>query len=118
MRELRGRRNGRAYAVATHDDDVAGSDAEIDLRLSSLPSNVSNIRIREFRIDDQHSNAFAEWKRLGSPQNPTTEQYRKLESAGKLAQIGADRSTGMQNGVANLKLTLPRQAVSLLQVTW
>ena len=74
--------------------------------------------MREFRIDDQHSNAFAEWKRMGSPQNPTPEQYRKLEAAGHLAQIGDVQNITAKNGQTVLKLTLPRQAVSLVQASW
>jgi xylan 1,4-beta-xylosidase len=101
-----------------HDDDVAGPDAEIELRLNSLPPNTDRVKVREFRIDDQHSNAFAEWKRMGSPQNPTPEQYRKLEAAGHLAQIGDVQNITAKNGQTVLKLTLPRQAVSLVQASW
>ena len=112
-------KNGNTLSVMLwhyHDDDLPGPDAEIELRLNSLEA--ATIKVREFRIDDQHSNAFAEWKRMGSPQNPTPDQYRKLEATGQLAPIGAEQNIALENGVALLKITLPRQGVSLVQASW
>ena len=55
---------------------------------------------------------------MGSPQQPTPEQYAQLEKAGQLAALGASETVRVQNGQAVVKLKLPRQAVSLVQVTW
>jgi xylan 1,4-beta-xylosidase len=101
-----------------HDDDVPGPDANIELTLSALPLVSGNAVLRHFRIDERHSNAFAEWKRMGSPQNPTPEQYALLEKAGQLAELGAPETVGINEGKATLKLKLPRQGVSLVQLTW
>ena len=100
-----------------HDDDLPGPDAEIELVLTSLPSS-ENPQLREYRIDDQHSNAFAAWKRMGSPQQPTAEQYEQLEKAGQLAETKTPATVTLKDSDAILKLRLPRQAVSLVQLTW
>jgi len=47
---------------------------------------------------------------MDSPQSPTLEHYPQLDHAGELAVRNAD-------GEAVLKFKLPRQAVSLLQLT-
>ena len=101
-----------------HDDDVGGPDATVELKLSNLPLANGAAKLEHFRIDENHSNAFAAWKRLGSPQSPTPEQYAQLEKAGHLAALGEATTVPMANGGGVLKLSLPRQAVSLLQVSW
>ena len=101
-----------------HDDDVPGPAAEIELSLNALPLNSGEARLRHFRIDEEHSNAFAAWKKLGSPQQPTSEQYEQLEKAGRLALLSPPQSIRLEGGKAALKFELPRQAVSLLQLTW
>ena len=105
----------KLYVLAWHyhDDDVAGPDAEIQLRLNNLPVKTATLRMRQYRIDDSHSNAFAFWQKLGSPQKPSTQQYRELEQAGQLAELNVDR-VRLQNGMANINLVLPRQAVALI----
>ena len=74
--------------------------------------------MQHYRIDENHSNAFAAWKRMGSPQSPTAEQYAQLEKAGHLAALEEAKTERIANGEAVLKFKLPRQAVSLLQVSW
>lgn len=101
-----------------HDDDVPGPAADIQLRLSGLAPGIKEATAREFRIDNRHSNAFSEWKRLGSPQQPTTEQYSRLVQAGQLKVLGTAQEMQVQDREVVLKLNLPRQAVSLVQLTW
>src|SRR5438093_3074187 len=101
-----------------HDDDVPGADAEVELTLDHLPLVGREATLRPFRIDEEHSNAFTAWKRLGSPQQPTPEQYAQLEKAGQLAALDSPQLLRVENGQATLKFTLPRRAVSLLQLTW
>jgi xylan 1,4-beta-xylosidase len=101
-----------------HDDDVPGPEAMVDLTLSGLPLANGDAKLEHFRIDEDHSNAFAAWKRMGSPQQPTPEQYAQLERAGHLAALDAVEMARVENGKAAVKFKLPRQAVSLLQLTW
>jgi xylan 1,4-beta-xylosidase len=101
-----------------HDDDVPGPPAEITLTLTRLESAKGGVKVEHFRIDEDHSNAFVAWKRVGSPQQPTPEQYAQLEKAGQLTALGPRETIRVENGNAILRLTLPRQAVSLLKVSW
>jgi len=97
-----------------HDDDVPGPDAEIKLTLVGLPASRTQSRIEHFRIDEEHSNAFAAWKRMGSPQQPTPTLYAQLEKAGRLAPLGSSETIALKNGETAVKFRLPRQGVSLL----
>jgi xylan 1,4-beta-xylosidase len=101
-----------------HDDDVRGPDAKVELALGGLPLNARQLSMRQFRVDAEHSNAFEVWKAMGSPQTPTPEQYTQLEKAGQLAQIGAAQMLEATQAGAKVTVTLPRQAVTLLQFTW
>jgi xylan 1,4-beta-xylosidase len=86
--------------------------------MTGLPLRDGAARVRRFLIDDEHSNAFTVWQSMGSPQQPTREQFKRLEKAGQLAYIGKSESVGVKDGNATLQLRLPRKAVSLLMLEW
>jgi xylan 1,4-beta-xylosidase len=71
-----------------------------------------------YRIDNDHSNSFEVWKKMGSPQKPSDEQYAQLERAGQLHELEAAKPVQPTDGAANVELTLPRQGVSLLVFSW
>jgi len=101
-----------------HDDDLEGPDADIELTLTGLPIKSGAAKLEHFRIDADHSNSYVAWKKMGSPKDLTTEQYAQLEKAGQLASMGAPTSVPVNNSSAIVHLTLPRQGVSLLKLTW
>jgi len=101
-----------------HDDDIAGPAGSIELKINGLPFTKGEARLEHYRIDADHSNAFAAWQRAGSPQQPTPEQYAQLEKAGQLTTLGAAESIRVEDSIATLGFTLPRQAVSLLKLHW
>jgi len=101
-----------------HDDDVAGPDADVALTLAGLPPEIQSTRIEQFRIDARHSNAFAAWQSMGSPLQPTANQFAELEKAGRLARLEPPEYLHITNSLADLRVRLPRQSVSLLTVQW
>src|SRR5207248_2085277 len=68
-----------------HDSGKAGPDASVRLTISGLP--VGARLVEHFRVDQSHSNSFEAWKKMGSPQQPTAEQYSELERAGQLQML-------------------------------
>jgi xylan 1,4-beta-xylosidase len=111
-------RNDRGVSILVwhyHDDDIAGPDAEIAVRLAG--ASVRHANLTHFRMDETHSNAFAVWKAMGSPQQIDGDDYRRLEQAGQLAVI-EEREVEGSGGQIALQLTLPRQGVSLLRLEW
>jgi len=97
-----------------HDDDLRGPDAAVAINVTGLPTTADRARLTHYRIDDQHSNAYAEWKRMGSPIAPNGDQYAQLVRAGQLTTLGPPESVAVKEGGVALKFSLPRQGVSLL----
>jgi xylan 1,4-beta-xylosidase len=102
-----------------HDDDVSGPDARIKLALAGLPATINEAKLTHYRVDANHSNAYDEWRRMGSSIAPDQRQYRRLQDASNLAKLaGAPASIKVQGGAAELEFMLPRQGVSLAIVEW
>jgi xylan 1,4-beta-xylosidase len=101
-----------------HDDDLPGPDAAVELGLTGLPLGRGEARLAHYRIDDGHSNAYAQWKRQGSPIAPTAEQYAELLAAAPLAALDGPTTLAVEDGRATLRFALPRQAVSLVVLEW
>ncbi|HWX19077.1 MAG TPA: beta-xylosidase [Candidatus Binatia bacterium] len=101
-----------------HDDDLPGPDAAVEVAVEGLPRGKGEARLEHFRIDEDHGNAFAAWKRLGAPPRPSVEQYAQLEKAGHLTLLNTPETVRIENGKLTLGFLLPRQGVSLLKVTW
>ena len=103
-----------------HDDDVPGPVADVSLALAGLPAAATGTaRLTHWRIDDEHSNAYSAWKKMGSPAGPNANQYRQLVAAGQLAKLAdAPTAVTVAEGTATLKFALPRQGVSLVLLEW
>jgi xylan 1,4-beta-xylosidase len=99
-----------------HDDDVAAAAAPVHLTIGSVPAG--RVLVEQYRIDETHSNAYTAWLRMGSPQKPSAEQYAALEAAGQLQLLGSPEWRLAANGQVGLTFDLPRQAVSLVRISW
>jgi xylan 1,4-beta-xylosidase len=101
-----------------HDDDLPGESARVELVLRGVPPRAGDLKVTQFRIDQENSNAFTTWQRMGSPRTPTLAQYTELEKAGKLATVEPPDEITDEGRQVTLRLNLPRQAVSLLVLEW
>jgi xylan 1,4-beta-xylosidase len=99
-----------------HDADVPSAPAKLEIKARGLP--VSHLTEEVFLMDAAHSNAYAVWQRMGSPERPTAAQQQELVQAGKLERITAPRSTSAKDGVATLQILLARQGVALVRLRW
>lgn len=99
-----------------HDDDVKTEDAVIEVNIKGLPVQTV-LNIHHYRIDDENSNAYEVWKKMGSPENPTAEQIAVLEKAGQLTLLTSPTYV-KTNGMMRMAVRLPRQGVSLLKFDW
>ena len=100
------------------DNDVAAPATPIALQAAGLPKELTRVSVRHFRIDQEHSNAYAAWKRMGSPQSPSAEQQAALEAAGQLQLLGSPWWVAAKAGVVDLHFDLPIQGLSLVELSW
>jgi xylan 1,4-beta-xylosidase len=100
------------------DEDVAGPDAPVVVKLAGVPPAAQRVLMRHYRIDRDHSNAYTAWLAMGSPQSPTPEQIERLKAAGQLQLFDSPRWVKVAGGSAEISFALPRQAVSLLELSW
>ncbi len=97
-----------------HDDDVQEGAADVALTIVGVKPGAC--RLAHFRMDETHSNAFAEWKKMGSPQAVTGADYERLEAAGRLEAL--ENKALASDGALTLSTYLPRQGVSLFRVDY
>jgi xylan 1,4-beta-xylosidase len=98
-----------------HDDDLPGTNEDVQLFLKGIPS--TKINLQEYRIDKNHSNSYETWKQMGSPQQPTGAQIVQLEKAGQLEQT-ATKNENVTNGILQMHFSLPRQGIIFYKVNW
>ena len=99
-----------------HDTDIQNEGSSVELKINGIPSDQATLT--HYRIDSGHSNSYEIWKKLGSPQNPTATQISTLEKAGHLEMLNAPKNIKISNNEALIKMHLPRQAVSLIKLTY
>jgi xylan 1,4-beta-xylosidase len=101
-----------------HDDDKPADGSEVKLTVTGLPAGVHRVLIEHYRIDESHSNSYAVWKAMGSPPHPDEAQTARLKEAGQLQLLNSPRWVEVQGGKASLQFPLPRQATSLVRLSW
>jgi len=101
-----------------HDDDVPAEAASVDLAITDLTPNAKRALVEHFRVDSDHSNAFAVWKAEGSPQSLSGDGIAHLQSAGQLQLLTSPSWVASEQGVIHLRFTLPRQGLSLIRLSW
>jgi xylan 1,4-beta-xylosidase len=114
-------RKGREIEILIwnyHDDDSPAPDAQINAVIRGLPKEARSVLMEHYRVDSSHSNAFAMWKGMGSPQSLSPNQFEQLQNAGQLQLLTSPAWLAIDGGNARLQFALPRQALSLIRVTW
>ena len=99
-----------------HDDDVIDAGSPVELRIAGIPAR--QVQLRHYRIDNDNSNSYSAWKRMGSPAHPTAAQVAELQKASELAQLAPASTLATPGGKATVRMQLPRQAVSLLTLSY
>ena len=99
-----------------HDDDVQMPALEVAVAIEGVPATA--VALTLYRIDNEHSNSYEVWKKIGSPQNPTPEQIKTLEKAGQLHTWVSLKKLKVTGGKLVVNISMPQQAVTLLKLDW
>jgi xylan 1,4-beta-xylosidase len=97
-----------------HDSGKPGPAVPVRLTISGVPAG--RHLVEHYRVDQQHSNAYEAWKKMGSPAQPSAEQYAELESAGQLQMLDSPHWVDTRDGRVEVEFPLPRHGVSLVRV--
>jgi xylan 1,4-beta-xylosidase len=100
-----------------HDDWEAEGEVEIALNIENLPFGNENLVLKHYRIDDSHSNAYAEWVRQGKPMYPTPTQRSAIKAREGLELLHAPQTIVSQQGKVTLNFRLPLHGISLLVIS-
>ncbi|KDN54575.1 beta-xylosidase [Flavobacterium seoulense] len=98
-----------------HDKDEILAAETVNVTINNIPAKKADVTI--YLIDQNHSNSYEVWKKMGSPQNPTSEQITTLEKSGKLETI-SNKKIKIESGKIALPVELKRQAVALIKLDW
>lgn len=97
-----------------HDDWDVRETFDVTLKVSGLPEGEGGVTVRHYRIDEEHSNAYAEWLRQGMPNYPNEGQYAAIKARDGLELLMAPETAAVKKGCAEVSFTIPSHAVSLL----
>ncbi len=101
-----------------HDDDLPAPSAVIEVEVRGLPKGLTRAAVEHFGVDASHSNAYAMWLKMGSPQSPTPAEHEALQAAGQLQLLESPFWQTIEAGALRLKFPLPRQGLSLIRLSW
>jgi len=99
-----------------HDDWDIEKEYDVELDICNI-STMENASIRHYRIDKEHSNAYTEWKRQGSPKYPSKEQYEAIKGKDGLELFEPDKNIRVIDGKIKVEFKMPTHAVSLIEIT-
>ncbi|WP_405381066.1 GH39 family glycosyl hydrolase [Maribacter sp. LLG6340-A2] len=100
-----------------HDkNDLNVLPEKIIINMDDIPTE--RALLNHYRIDQEFSNSYTAWKKMGSPQDPSKEQIQELEKSGQLQLLTSPEWVNSPEGKIALEISLPRQGVSFLYFTW
>ena len=114
----RGEREAAVMLWNYHEAEQIAPPSRTELKISGLPATAHRVLVQHFRIDDRHSNAYTVWQAMGSPQHPTPDQQKQLEASAGLELLRSPEWLDVTNGTVHVAVDVPREAVSLLRLSW
>ena len=101
-----------------HDESDRSAPATIHLRVEGLPQGLSRVLLEHWGVDQNHSNAYTAWQRMGSPRTPSASEQDRLEAAGQLQLSESPRWVRVEGKAVEITFSQPALGLSLLDFTW
>ena len=104
-----------AEVLLFYHEDTWDTEAvcKIDFSAEGLPFN-GPFTVKHYRIDKNHSNAYAEWVRQGRPDYPEGAQYEAIKARDGLELLCPIQRILPLDGKVKLEFDMPVKSVSLL----
>ncbi|MCJ7550710.1 MAG: beta-xylosidase [Anaerolineae bacterium] len=97
-----------------HDDWDMAEPYGIEVDIDNLPFDQRDLILRHYRIDQAHSNAYAEWCRQGRPMYPEPGRRAAIKARDGLELLEPPRKLSPHDGKIRLEFNLPVHGISLL----
>lgn len=112
---VKGKNGETQIIIYSHCNDIdKKEEQEIILTVSGLHDGIANVE--HYRIDAEHSNAYAEWVRQGQPMFPEGEQYDAIKARDGLEKLTDDAVMNITDGKMQLQFIMPAHGVSYLVI--
>lgn len=98
-----------------HDNQYFEGSKEVSLSVCGL-EDAKVFNVKQYRIDGEHSNAYAEWLRQGRPWYPDEKQYRAIKACEGLTCI-SEETVSVKGGKLSFGLHLPAHSLSLIELS-
>lgn len=100
--------------IFSHDDDWdVHKEREVSIAIDGIPFTGEAI-LKHYRIDAEHSNAYAEWVRQGKPNYPVGGIYDAIKARDGLEFCEAPEKVNICGGRLERSFMMPTHAVSLI----
>ena len=99
-----------------HDLNVISPAAAVNIVIQGIKA--PQVDVHHYRIDQENSNSYEVWKKMGSPQAVSNEQYATLEQSSRLKLIEGPKSMNVENDELIISTPMEGQAVSLFVIEW
>ena len=111
---LAGTRRLAVLVYNHHDDWDIDATSDVEVKIENLPFEEPALILRHYRIDQSHSNAYAEWLRQGRPMYPAPGQRAAINAHAGLELLEAAQTLHPERGRLTLNFELPVHGISLL----
>jgi len=100
-----------------HDDWDRAGEYRVDVEIRNLPFAADCVRLKHYRVDGTHSNAYTEWLRQGKPMYPAAGQHAAIKARDGLELLEPEQCLQLYDGAVKVSFTLPVHGISLLILT-
>jgi xylan 1,4-beta-xylosidase len=91
-------------------------EKKVNIALNGLGCETSNCQISTYLIDQNHSNVYQAWKKLGSPENLTEKDVKRLNAKSKLEMVEKKTVAVDTQGMVNLQLSIKPGSVVFFKI--
>lgn len=114
-------RAGREASILVwnyQDDETPAPSVPVALEVAGLGGTMHQVRLTQYQIDENTSNAYAAWQQMGSPPELSAEQHAQLVKAGQLQMANPPQWIKVVGGRVHFDFPIPSQGLVLLQLSW
>ncbi|MBZ0291565.1 MAG: hypothetical protein K8L99_03265, partial [Anaerolineae bacterium] len=111
---LRGSKSLQVLVYNHHDDFERSDSISVTVEVDNLPFESDAYSLTHYRVDAEHSNAYAEWLRQDKPMYPAPGQYAAIKARDGLELLEPPATFQAQDGTLVMHFDMPTHSISLL----